>query len=219
MAVFLRAGEGAGMADEKKAAAHQEAEGEKTLQCDRFVREHLGDMALPSTLWGVLLLVGAALTSWTLAGAPSYAEAGGFAKAAVWVIWLAVFGVASAFKWRILKAAAEEKGYNLDEVYGCMVREYAPVASSSLLLAVAMTVVVCRLDHAEYLLGLWLMAWGCAVIAMGAHWALRTVLVIGVVLLAMGFFQVLLWPSHVLATVVVLGFFWTAVGGYLWYAY
>jgi hypothetical protein len=205
------------MSVERETAGLHPAE-ERASLWGRFLQDYMMEIAQTSALAGALILVGTGITAWLLAGYPSYSEAGGFAKAAVWVVWLAVFGITTAFKWRVMLSSAEAKGYSLEELYGSIVREYLPVGGAIALLGVAMTVAICRLDHAEYLLGLWLMAWGCAAIAMGVQWTLRAILAIGVALVALGFFQVLLWPSHVLLTLGMLGLFWLAAGAYFWYA-
>lgn len=184
----------------------------------RFIKDHTWEIAKTSLLWGTLLLVGAGLTALFLSGAPSYSEAGGLAKALVWLVWLAVFGTTVAYKWRTLRASAEAKGYSWEELLRTTMREYMPVGVSAALLGVAMTMALLRLDHAEYLLGLWLMAWGCAVVAMGGRWAYRPISVLGAAMLALGFLQALLWPAYVLSTVVLLGLFWLVAGGYFWYA-
>lgn len=205
------------MSVERETAGLHPAE-ERASLWGRFFQDNMMAVAQTSALGGALVLVGTGITAWLLSGSPSYSQAGGFAKAAVWVVWLAVFGITTAFKWRVMLSSAKAKGYSLEELYGSIVREYLPVGGAIALLGVAMTVAICRLDHAEYLLGLWLMAWGCAAIVMGVHWTLRPVLVFGVPLVALGFFQVLLWPSHVLLTLCMLGFFLLAVGAYFWYA-
>jgi hypothetical protein len=205
------------MAGEKKVLEGLvEGEAEEEFLFSRFLSENAVEIGKISVLWGCLLLVGAGLTGLLLSGVPSYSEAGGFAKAVVWVVWLAVFGVTVAYKWRLLRSSAEAKGYRWDELYWETMRQYMPVGGSAAVVAVAMTVVLCRLDHAEYLLGLWLMAWGGAVIPMAGRWVFRPILLMGALLLALGFFQVLFWPSYVLTTVVILGLLWLAVGCYLW---
>jgi hypothetical protein len=185
----------------------------------RFIGDVLGAFAMLSILWGVLIILGAGLTALLLAGSPTYAEAGGFAKAAVWVVWLSVVGITAFVKWRIFIRETEAKGYSWEEVYGSMIREYMPVAIPPALLAVALTIVICRLDHAEYILGLWLMAGGCPTIALGARWNLRLIIVSGGVLFGLGLLQVALWPTHVLATLVAFGIFYILLGGYIWKEY
>lgn len=205
------------MGEEREGAVHHTEE-ERDFLWTRFLKDHMREVAQVSALGGALVLLGAVITALLLRGSPSYSGAGGFAKTAVWVVWLAVFGVTSTYKWRLIRRSAEAKGYKLSELYTSIIWDYLPVAGSVALLAVAMTVAICRLDHAEYLLGLWLMAWGCAAVTMGTHWTIRAILVMGMALLALGFFQVLLWPSHVLLTVGMVGLFLLFMAAYFWYA-
>lgn len=191
-------------------------EGGEKIPLDRFITSHMREMAQISLLWGVLLVAGALVTAWLLKGSPSYAEAGGFAKAAVWVVWLAIFGATSVYKWRVMRSAAEADGYQWGDLYGASIRQYMPVGAPLALLAVAMTVALLRLDHAEYLLGLWLLAWGAAIIPMALRWDSRAFVVMGAAMLALGFFQVVLWPSHVLTTVALVGFLWLGGAAYFW---
>lgn len=184
----------------------------------QFLREVLPKMALLSAIFGALVLVGVVITAMLLSGSPTYGEAGGFAKAAVWVVWLAVLAVTAVFKWRVMKTASESKGYRLEEAFRIMLREYLPVISPAAVLGVAMTVALFRLDHSEYLLGLWLLAWGAAVVAMGWSWDLRALALMGVGMLALGFLQVVFWPSYVMATLALVGVFWLVMGAYLWFA-
>lgn len=200
----------------KETLETKELEGEKKVELDRFMATHMKEMAQISVLWGVLLVLGALVTAWLLKGSPTYSEAGGFAKTAVWVVWLAIFGSTSYYKWRVMRSAAEADGYLWGDLYGASIRQYLPVGAPLALLAVAMTVAICRLDHAEYLLGLFLLAWGAAIIPMAIRWDSRAFVVMGAAMLALGFLQVIFWPSYVLTTVVLVGLLWLGGAVYFW---
>lgn len=191
-------------------------EGEEKIALDRFMATHMKEMAQISILWGVLLVLGALVTAWLLKGSPTYADAGGFARAAVWVVWLAIFGATAAYKWRVMLSAVEADGYRWGEFYGASIRQYLPMGAPLALLAVAMAVALCRLDHAEYLLGLFLLSWGAAIIPMALRWESRPFVVLGAAMLGLGFLQVILWPSYVLTTVVLVGLLWLGGAAYFW---
>ena len=123
------------------------------------------------------------------------------------VVWSVVFAVAFAAHLLVTFGRAHRRG---EPVWSRQARTVLLAVLPSLVVSLAITVLMWRLDRLDLLPALWLLLYGCGALAT-SFFAPRSIAWLGVTCLAIGIISLVAWPGHAILTMAV-GFGVTHIG-------